>query len=372
MRIGVNALYLIPGGVGGTEIYLRSLLQALAAIDKDNRYFVFANRETEAELAPAQENFEFVRQPVAARFRPARIAWEQSGLILAAMKRRIDVLFNPGFTMPVACPCPSVTVIHDLQHKRHPEFFRWFDLPFWRLLVWASVRRSRLLVAVSEATREDLLRYYRIPPQRIKVIAHGVEERFFQIGRRLRAPEPYLLAVATLHPHKNLDRLVRVFAEFRRRHSHFRLVIAGLRGFATATVERQIAALGLAGAVTLTGWVCREELAGLYERAWAYVNPSLFEGFGMPLLEALAAGVPAACSAIEPLVSIAGEAALTFDAKSDEAMLAAMERIACDETLRQRLTEAGRRRAAEFSWLQAARQTLAALREAAAVHQNLS
>jgi len=372
VRIGVNALYMIPGGVGGTEIYLRSLLRALASIDEDNRYFIFANRETEADLAPAQQNFEFVRQPVAARLRPARIAWEQTGLIAAAMKRRVDVLFNPGFTMPVACPCPSVTVIHDLQHKRHPEFFRWFDLPFWRLLVWAAVRRSRFLIAVSEATRADLLRYYRIPPEKIKVVFHGVEESFFNIGSRLRAPEPYLLAVATLHPHKNLDRLVRVFAEFRRRHPHFRLVIAGLRGFAAATLERQITGLGLIGAVTLTGWISRAELGGLYERAWAYINPSLFEGFGMPLLEALAAGVPAACSAIEPLLSIAGGAALAFDAQSDEAMLAAMERITGDEALRQQLSEAGRRRATDFSWLQTARKTLLVLREAAAVHQNLS
>src|SRR5271163_3445944 len=159
-RIGVNALYLIPGGVGGTEIYLRNLLDALARIDAVNQYVVFTNRETGADLVPRQANFEYAPQPVRAAFRPARILWEQIALPGALKRRRIDVLFNPGFTGPAICPCPQVTVFHDLQHKRHPEHFRWFDLPFWNILLWMSARQSRGLIAVSEATRDDLARYY--------------------------------------------------------------------------------------------------------------------------------------------------------------------------------------------------------------------
>src|SRR5216683_2207097 len=113
LRIGVNALYLIPGGVGGTEIYLRNLLNALAAIDAVNQYVVFTNRETGADLVPKQANF-----------RPGRILWEQFVLPFAIAKQRIDVLFNPGFTAPIVCGAPMVTVFHDLQHKRHPEYFR--------------------------------------------------------------------------------------------------------------------------------------------------------------------------------------------------------------------------------------------------------
>ncbi len=155
LRIGVNALYLIPGGVGGTEIYLRYLLGALGAIDRENEYFVFTNRETQADLAPAQPNFEVVPQPVRAVFRPARLFWEQTGLPLAASRLRLDVLFNPGFTAPLVCACPQVTMFHDLQHKRHPEHFRWFDLPFWRAFLWMSAHRSKLLLAPSEATQAD-------------------------------------------------------------------------------------------------------------------------------------------------------------------------------------------------------------------------
>src|SRR6185436_11290429 len=174
-RIGVNALYLIPGGVGGTEIYLRELLAALGRIDSANDYFIFANLETAADLAPKQANVHWTPQAVHAKSRPARILWEQFALPIEASRYKLDVLFNPGFTGPVLGTFPSVTVFHDLQHKRHPEYFRWFDLPFWRLLLWVSAHRSRRLIAVSEATRADLHRYYRIPAERVSVVHHGVD-----------------------------------------------------------------------------------------------------------------------------------------------------------------------------------------------------
>ena len=373
LRIGVNALYLIPEGVGGTEVYLRCLLQALAEIDSSNEYVIFTNRETDAGIAPAKPNFSIAPQPVRASVRPARILWEQTGLPLALRRHGIDVLFSPGFTSPALCPCPTVTVFHDLQHKRHPEFFRWFDLPFWRLLLWQSAHVSTRLVAVSEATREDLLRYYRLPPGKICVVLHGVEEEFFEIGRRRKglSPEPYLLAVSTLHPHKNLDRLIRVFAQFRRARPEYRLVIAGLRGFQAGALERLIGELGLGDFVRLTGWLPREELADLYLRAHAYVNATLFEGFGMPVLEALAAGIPTACSSIEPLKSVAGSAALLFDPGDEAAILDAMVRITSDDELRARLSIAGPIRASQFSWRKAAEQTLDCLREAAAQRRRL-
>src|SRR5712671_2458639 len=114
LRIGVNALYLIPGGVGGTEIYLRNLLQALAEIDRENEYFVFTNRETGADLVPNAPNFTHVPQQVNAAFRPARLIWEQTALPLAARRLKLDRLFNAGFTAPIVGPCPSITVFHDL------------------------------------------------------------------------------------------------------------------------------------------------------------------------------------------------------------------------------------------------------------------
>jgi len=365
LRIGVNALYLIPGGVGGTEIYLRSLLAALAGIDSVNQYVIFTNRETGSDVVPRAANFYSAPQRVRAAFRPTRLLFEQTALPLAVRRHGLDVLLNPGFTAPVACPCPSVTVFHDLQHKRHPEHFRWFDLPFWRLFLWASAHRSRLLLADSEATRNDLLRFYRLEPDKVRVAPLGVDASFFELGRRRRELDPLLLCVSTLHPHKNLERLVRVFARFHQRRPEFRLVIAGLRGFHTTAVETLIAELGLTHSVRLTGWLAREELEQLYVRAFAVVYPSTFEGFGLPVLEALAAGIPTACSAIEPLAALAGEAALQFDPADEDAMLHAIERITTEGELRARLAEQGPPRAAQFPWRRTAEQTLEALREAA-------
>ncbi len=355
-RIGVNALYLIPGCVGGTEIYLRELLAALARIDTANEYFVFTNLETGEDLVPRQANFHFTRQALRASFRPARILWEQTVLPIQAARYRIDVMFNAGFTAPVLAACPSVSVFHDLQHKRHPEHFRWFDLPFWRVALWAAAHRSRKLIAISTATRADLLHFYRLAPERVTVTPLGVEPRFFQLNRD--SIDRYVLCVSTLHPHKNLDRLIRAYAVRKR---DFRLVLAGMRGFHAASLERLIVELGVADRVQLTGWISREELYHLYERAHAFIYPSTFEGFGMPVLEAMAAGIPVACSDIPPLREVAGDAALFFDPLSEDAVAGGLDRIVMDDAMRRRLAEAGPVRARQFTWERAAAATLRAL-----------
>ena len=363
LRIGVNALYLIPGGVGGTEIYLQSLLAALSEIDPVNRYFVFTNRETGTALVPKAGNFTVVPQPIQAVSRPARLLWEQTALPIEAVRRKLDVMFSPGFTAPLLCPCPQVTVFHDLQHKRHPEYFRWFDLPFWRFFLFWSVQVSKLIVAVSGATAEDLGRFYRLPAAKVRIVPSGVDPEFFEIGRR-RAADRFLLTVSTLHPHKNLEGLLRAFASFRKGQPDFRLVVCGMHGFVAGPIHELRDSLGLDDAVDFPGWIPRDDLYDLYRRADAFVYPSLFEGFGLPILEALAAGVPTACSNIEPLSGIAGEAALQFDPRDESAIAAAMERLVEDQELRRRLAESGPERAAEFSWNTAAHATLAALRDA--------
>jgi len=355
-RVGINALYLIPGQVGGTEIYLCELLRALATIDSVNDYFVFTNMETDSDLVPRHPNFHWKPQAVHAHIRPARILWEQIVLPIEAARYRLDVLFNPGFTAPVFAPCRQVTVFHDLQHKRHPEYFRWFDLPFWRLLLWASAHRSHRLIAVSEATRADLLSFYRIPAERVTVVHHGVESAFSHLGRS--ETETYLLCVSTLHPHKNVPRLIRAYG---RKKRDFRLILAGMRGFHTRAIEALIAEMGLQDAVQVTGWVSRDDLYELYARARAFIYPSTFEGFGMPVLEALAAGIPTACSDIPPLREVAGDATLFFDPLDEDAIAAAIERVMIDHSLRERLAQAGPERARPFTWKRSAEQTLEAL-----------
>jgi glycosyltransferase involved in cell wall biosynthesis len=357
-RIGVNALYLIPGGVGGTEIYLRELLAALAGIDSENEYFVFTNQETGQDLTPKRANFQWKPQAVHAKSRPMRIAWEQTILPIEASRFNLDVLFNPGFTSPILAPCPCVTVFHDLQHKRHPEHFRWFDLPFWRLFLWTSVHGAARIIAVSEATRADLLRFYRVPKARVRVVHHGVDPALFDLGRERL--ERFVLCVSTLHPHKNIDRLIRAYAREKR---EYRLVLAGMRGFYAGAIDRLIDELGVRERVTLTGWISRHQLYDLYGRALACIYPSTFEGFGMPVLEAMAAGVPVACSEIPPLREVAGDSALYFDPLDEDALALGLTRIVSDQPLRAKLGRSGRERARGFTWERAARQTLDVLLE---------
>ena len=361
LHFGVNALYLIPGAVGGTEIYLRSLLNALAEIDDSNRYTIFTNAETDADLVPLARNFQQAPQAVAAVKRPARILWEQTRLPADAKRRGVQVMFNPGFTAPLWRCCPNVTVFHDLQYKRHPEYFRWYDLPFWRMLLYGSVHQSRKLIAVSQATADDLQLFYSVGTDRVRVIPHGVDERFFQIGKKRESPEAMLLCVSTLHPHKNLDMLLRAFLPFGHKHPEFTLTIAGLKGFQTAELEKLRAQLNLDKSVRFTGWIPRSQLYDLFARASGFLYPSRFEGFGMPVLEALAAGIPTACSNVEPIKSIAGTAALQFDPASVNEITDAMEQITCNQSLRRRLERDGPVRAACYSWHACARATLEVL-----------
>jgi glycosyltransferase involved in cell wall biosynthesis len=371
LRIGINALYMIPGGVGGTEIYLRSLLQALDRLATPHTLFVFVNAETHVVLAPLDwplesARFQLVNTGVRAKNRPLRLTWEQLALPGKLRHHRIDVLLNPGFTAPVLSPCPSVTVFHDLQHMRHPEYFRWFDLPFWRAFLYASARRSNLIIAVSETTRQDFLSHYHVDASRVRVVHHGVDSEFYGIRERLpnRGGERYILTVSTLHPHKNFRRLLMAYADYIRQRPDVKLVIAGLRGFDSARIGEMIADLALGQMVRCTGWIPREELYRLFAGADAFVYPTTFEGFGMTLLEGLAAGLPVACSDIEPVRTLAGNAAILFNPLSTREIESALVRITEDEDLRRCLRLAGPLRAREFSWEETARSTLEALTEA--------
>lgn len=356
----MNALYLIPGKVGGTEIYLRELLRALATVDADNQYFVFTNRETGEDLVPKAANFHWKPLRVSGSFRAARLVYEQILLPLWAKSHQLDVMLNPGFTSPILSPCPNVTVFHDLQHKRHPELFRRIDLPFWRLALWLSAWRSARVIAVSEFTRQDVQHFYRRCSDKLSVIPHGVDQAFFALDRA--KPEAYILCVSTLHPHKNFGRLLKAYA---RANLKQRLVCVGMFGFSTKQLHALRANLGLQDTVEFTGWIPRQKLLELFEKAYSVIYPSLFEGFGMPVVEAMAAGIPTACSAIPPLRELGGDAVLYFDPHDQDALCEAMQRVCQDDELRTRLSRAGQIRARRYDWNETAKLTLKVLTNAA-------
>ena len=364
LRIGVNALYLIPGGVGGTEIFLRNLLDALSRIDSVNQYVVYTNAGTGNDLVPNAANFRQSRQRVNAKLRPARIVWEQAILPFSARADRLDVLLNGGFTAPLLAPCPQVTFIHDMQYKRHPEYFRGIDLLFWNLLVGGAIRRSKRLVTISASAQADIREFFRLDAA---VAPLGVEQRFFGIAEQRKGQQslPFILCVSTLHPHKNIELLLRAYANFRNSYPDMKLILAGMRGFQARPVELLIETLSLSEHVKITGWIPREEIYELYAGASSFVFPSLFEGFGIPLVEALAAGIPSICANLEPMKSNAGGAALTFEPASVEELTNCLLRITSDSELRIQLCLDGQAQAQQFRWERTAAVTLHELTEAA-------
>ena len=375
-RIGVNALYLIPGGVGGTEIYLRNLLRAMAEIDSRNQYFVFVNRETDNDLCPVSPNFSLVRSAVPGWIRPARLLWEQTVLPMQTARFRLDVLLSPGFSSPLVCRGRKVTVIHDLQHKRQRQNFGFFERQAWNAMVWSSVRFSHALIAVSQTSRQDVIDVYKTHPARIHVVHHGVERLFFRIAEAAAPDESllrqagvpqcrYLLAVSTIHPHKNWLRMLDAYAMLVKEGRDEHLVVAGLAGKASRDVSSRLKDPLLASRVHLLGWQPRNVLVALFQSAEALVFPSTFEGFGMPVLEAFAAGLPVACSDIPPLEEVAGDAALRFDPHSPAEMADTIRRVLDDAELRAALVARGKIRAARATWHSAAERTLGVLLQAA-------
>jgi glycosyltransferase involved in cell wall biosynthesis len=272
---------------------------------------------------------------------------------------RIDVLLNPGFTAPLFARCPQVTVFHDLQHKKHPEFFRAWDLPFWNVLLAGAAARSDRLIAVSDNTARDLAESFPHAAGKIATVPHGVDPEFYEIGKkRLESTRPFILVVSTLHPHKNLERAIEAFYQFRTAHPEYKLVVAGLKGFAAAGLQDRVRGLGLTDDVEFTGWIPRGDLYSLFSTASAFFAPSLFEGFGLPLVESLAAGIPSACSSIPTFREIAREIACIFDPSSTDAMRNALERITQDEAFRSRAAIEGPLRARHFDWDRTAEGTL--------------
>lgn len=360
LHIGINVLFLIPGGVGGTEIYTRSLLQMLARVDSINHYYVFRNLETDRSIVPDGPNFHDRPQPVCAANRPARIAYEQTGFLIALALARIDVLLNCGFTAPLCAWMPMATVFYDLQYKHFATALRRIELFVSRALLPASARRSRKIVAMSEAVRSDLERFYPWSKTRIVLIPHGADADFVDVRRQRESAESssrrFILSVSTLMVHKNFENLLAAFKTFRETHQTYDLVVVGLKGRDTGRLEQIRTRLGLDSAVNFTGWIPRAELLQLFVEASAFVYASRFEGFGIPVLEALTCGLPMACSQIDPIFEIAGEAARYFDPTDVGDISRALCEVIDDEALRVRLIREGPIRSQLFDWTANAKQ----------------
>jgi glycosyltransferase involved in cell wall biosynthesis len=366
IHVGLNLIYLVPGETGGMEVVARELIPELVAAAPGVRFTAFINREAAAagggpwgELLPA------VVVPVNARRREQWVAGEQVFLPVLAARARVDLVHSLASTSPFWGPFRRVVTVHDLIYARFPEAHSGLRDRGMRLLVPCGVRRSHRVIADSESTRRDLIELLGTPPSRIDVAPLGLgvvqraaplpegptRERFGLGGRRV------LLSLSAKRPHKNLLALIGALASIPAERRPL-LVLPGYSTWHEAELRARADALGVAGDVRFESWVDAEELEGLWALADAFVFPSLYEGFGLPVLEAMARGVPVACADASSLPEVAGDAALLFDPRSEEAIASSIERLLGDAGLVRELRAKGLARARLFTWARTARLTL--------------
>jgi glycosyltransferase involved in cell wall biosynthesis len=363
-RLGVNLLYLVPRQVGGTEIYARRLVAALAR--ELPEVVVFCGREAAASFPDPEwpANVRVVRAPVNAAVKPLRLLFELLWLPVAARRAGVQLLHSLGTTAPLWGPL-RVTTVHDLIYEHFPGAFPPAARAGLRLVVPAAARRSERVQVSSSYTKGDVVEHFGLDPDRVDVVPLGLGMR--DVPGATPAPElrerlelgdrPVLLTVNAALPHKNLERLLRALALV----DGPALALVGHAGRDSERLRALAGELGIADRVRICGWLSDEDLEGLYRLAAGFVYPSLHEGFGMPVLEAMRRGTPVACADATSLPEVVGEAALLFDPLSVEAIAAAMRELLEG---RPDLIERGRERAASFGWERTARAAIASYERA--------
>jgi glycosyltransferase involved in cell wall biosynthesis len=358
LRIGLNLLHLVPGETGGSEVYARRLVPALLEARPELELTLFVASEAAGEDWPS--GVRVVDLPVQGRSRVRRIVAEQTLLPRAVRETRVSLLHNVFTTAPAFPGVPQVTTILDVIYRRFPDAHRPLMSYGMRILVPLAARRSRRVLTLSEAAKTDIVRFLGVPADRVDVthLGPGMPENVPALPERELRDElglgeaPIVLSLSAKRPHKNLERLLEAFSRVSVQPPPV-LLITGYK----TPYEEQLR--GRAGdRVRFAGWVDEPTLEGLYRAATCLVFPSLAEGFGLPVLEAMRRGLPVACSDATSLPEVAGDAALYFDPTETDAIQAALERLLADPNLRERLSAAGRVQAKKFSWEATARATL--------------
>ena len=305
---------------------------------------------------------------------PARIAWEQCIAPIITARDGLDVLFCPVNVVPLTVQTPTVVTVHDLAFLATPEAFHASKRRYLALMTRRSVRRARRVIAVSAHTKGDLVRHFGVQPEKITVIPNAVETRFrppesaaeveaFKTTHGL--PDRFILFVGTLEPRKNLRRLIKAFEIIARDDPAIHLAIVGASGWLNSDLAPLVRARGLATRVTFAGYISDEELPRWYQAASVFCYPSLYEGFGLPVLEAMACGTPVVTAATSSLPEVAGGAAILVDPTDTHAIAAGIDDLLGDPARRETLRAAGLARARAFSWERTAAETLTVLRDAA-------
>jgi glycosyltransferase involved in cell wall biosynthesis len=348
----------------GDETYTVNLLRELPHVAPDLD-LACSLRDPSALPADVDARVARLALPVASAFRRIPRAFPQLASRAGAS------LVHVQYFVASRLPCPAVVTVHDLSFARAPELLRTRDRLLFRRFVPGSLRRARRIITVSEFSRRELADAYDVPLERITAIPNGVSAAFRPlpdarrlVAERLGLAEEYVLFVGALSPRKNTVALVEAFGRVARLGAVHQLVLAGPDRGSGVTMQRRADALGLTGRIRLLGHVAEANLPALYGAAVALCVPSLYEGFGLPALEAMACGTPVIASGTTGLGEAVGDAALTFDPRAVEEIAEALERVLGDQRLRERLIESGRERAATFTWRRSAEATAQVYREA--------
>jgi glycosyltransferase involved in cell wall biosynthesis len=375
MRIAVNA-HLIAHTRSfrraGISHYVEQTLAQLGQIDQENLYDIYTTRGLDAAALGLPPHFR-VHPSILPTINPrVRIPWEQ--LIAPVLLRAsgADIFHGVHSVVPLSCPVPSVVTIHDLAFIRFPQTFRAYNRAYLDFATRMSARRAARILVVSEHTKREVIGMLGVPAERVIVTPNAARDHFRPpvsavlnaFRTRHHLPERFVLYVGTLEPRKNLTTLLDAYAEVSRRFPDVPLLVGGGKGWLYDTIFERLNTLGLRDKVTFVGYLDEDELPLWYAAATVFVFPSIYEGFGMPPLEAMACGTPVVTSNTSSLPEVVGDAGLMVDPHSADALADALTRVLSDRELHADLAERGLRRATTFTWRTTAERTLRAYQEA--------
>jgi glycosyltransferase involved in cell wall biosynthesis len=354
----------------GVSVYTFNLLHLFSkSAKKDLRFVIFLKHKPNSDLPTQNEYFAY-------KIVPGNFLWSQTFLPFELYKRKalgenIDVFFSPAHYAPRFCPAPVAVTIHDLSYLYYPEEFLKKDL--YQLKNWTkySVDKAKKIIAVSQTTKKDLVKNYHLSDEKIEVIYNGYENKIrnpqsvIKNLTPIKSGENYILYVGTLQPRKNISTLINAFKEFVKNNKKYKLIIAGKKGWLYENIFSQVRDLNLTNKIKFVGYVSDEELVNLYKNAFCFVLPSLYEGFGIPILQAMNYGCPVISSFSSSLPEVGGDACLYFNPKDQNDLVEKLQDLRGSESLRKELIKKGKNRIKKFSWKTCAQETLKILMDTA-------
>jgi len=369
MQVGINLLYLIPGVVGGTETYARQLIiSLLSKIEDSDKLIVFCSREMSATIK-STDKLIVATLPFYSENRVMRLFAEQILLPIACLKYSVSILLSLGYTQPIFLACKSIVTIHDLNWYYHPEDFSMIPRIFLKYLTISSAKHASGVIAISNSTKESLIKVLKINQEKITVIYHGMTKSAVGgastdlVKSKYHLPKRYILTILSHYAHKNLATLIKAFISVQKDLSNIHLVIGGT-GTNEARLERQkyISSQGNKN-IQLLPFIDGSDLDMIYDHATIFVFPSAYEGFGLPVLEAMSHGIPVISSDASSLKEVVGSGGILVDPYDVNQYIMNIKQLLKSNELRHKYIIAGTKQVKKFTWEKCGDETLALIKK---------